>query len=422
MRRKNTSRITTSPGRALSAPSHHAGDGAWFEFHTPGISRVASVATVSAATAATAIATAWAVTLWAFGLWACFVDGDGAPHELHLIACRDGSFRLVVVGHVHKSKSAAAPRIAINNHVRIGDLAIGGKERLQVAVGGVVTQVTNVELHRTKPKKNKTRNSPRTRRCHGLLNDRCKSSGVVHGKVGKHLAVDANVLGMERSEKTRIRRPVEPRCRIDAHDPEPSEGAFLRSSVAVGILQALFDVVLGNCPQLRPSAPVPPGTLENPTAFAMCCCFIDTTWHCDASSQLVKHSTVRRTESSQPVQPAETFLLVCGERPSSRSTEKELRADERQIRTINECGVPQRSFPFSILARENMAAVGLLADNFTGCRHFVALFGATVRFHFGHRSSYSSLDCCWMNFWYFLIFSLSGARIIVIVRPSSRMG
>lgn len=110
-------------------------------FTAPGYPRKALVATISAATATAAVASAWAVTLWAFRLWACFVDGDGTPHELHLIACRDGSFRLVIVGHVHKSKSAAAPRIAINNHVRIGDLAIGGKERLKVAVGGVVTQL-----------------------------------------------------------------------------------------------------------------------------------------------------------------------------------------------------------------------------------------------------------------------------------------
>src|SRR5258708_33100614 len=70
--------------------------------------RFATLASVSAIVIASTTA-----TLTAVNFRSCFIDRQCAAAGVLSIQCRDGFFRLAVIGHFHESKPTGAPGIAV---------------------------------------------------------------------------------------------------------------------------------------------------------------------------------------------------------------------------------------------------------------------------------------------------------------------
>ena len=68
---------------------------------------------------------------------------------------------------------------------------------------------------------------------------------MVHGQVCQHFAVELNVLCIEGSHKFRIRHAVLSGAGIDALNPQGAEVALLLASVAVLVLESLFEGIFG---------------------------------------------------------------------------------------------------------------------------------------------------------------------------------
>src|SRR5690606_1737928 len=90
----------------------------------------------------------------------------------------------------------------------------------------------------------------------------------VHGDLGQHLAVDAEVLLVQRVDQAAVGGAVQARGSIDTHDPQATVIPLLKATVAVGMGKPLLDVVLRNRPDITPLAPVTLGELQyTPATF-----------------------------------------------------------------------------------------------------------------------------------------------------------
>src|SRR5690606_23729393 len=79
----------------------------------------------------------------------------------------------------------------------------------------------------------------------GLFTDGAKRRCIVHGEFGQHLAVDLDAGLQQAVDQPAVRQAVLTGRRIDAGDPQRTELALLRATVAVGILPGLDDRLLG---------------------------------------------------------------------------------------------------------------------------------------------------------------------------------
>ena len=102
------------------------------------------------------------------------------------------------------------------------------------------------------------------------------------------------------------------------------------------------------------------------------------------------------------------------------------------VRWINERILAKIALALTILARQNVAAIGLLALNRTRSGDLVSLLCTGVRLHLRHY--YSSTDCCsscgvdpspasaGLGSFFFTGFLISGASMTPRNRPSIRIG
>jgi len=95
------------------------------------------------------------------------------------------------------------------------------------------------------------------------------SATEVGSKISEHLAVDVYLLLVQRGDQPRVGSAVHPGRRIDAGDPELTECPLLGSSVTVGILHRLVDVMLCHRVDLASRTPVAFRLAENPLATAV---------------------------------------------------------------------------------------------------------------------------------------------------------
>lgn len=68
---------------------------------------------------------------------------------------------------------------------------------------------------------------------------------VVHGQVGKYLAVEVNAVGSEQVHELGVGYAVEAGAGVDAGDPKAAESAFFAAAVAVGIAHCFVHSVFG---------------------------------------------------------------------------------------------------------------------------------------------------------------------------------
>ena len=86
--------------------------------------------------------------------------------------------------------------------------------------------------------------------------DRClvhyglEGIGMVHGEVGKHLAVQGHPCFAQAIDEAAVSRVVESRTSIDTGNPQRAKAAFLGFAVTVGKRQAFFDLIFGYCPHV----------------------------------------------------------------------------------------------------------------------------------------------------------------------------
>jgi hypothetical protein len=78
----------------------------------------------------------------------------------------------------------------------------------------------------------------------------------VDREVGEDLPVQGDVGLLEPRDEARVGRPVLAGGGVDPGDPEPAELALAGAAVAVGVLEALLDGVLGNGVDVATAAPV----------------------------------------------------------------------------------------------------------------------------------------------------------------------
>ena len=90
-----------------------------------------------------------------------------------------------------------------------------------------------------------------------------KSLRVVHGKVGKHFAVETDVLLGETAHKLGVGDSVLAGGGVDTLDPQGAEFSLLGATVAVSVGETFLIGVLRNRPNIFPGQEVTAGSLEN---------------------------------------------------------------------------------------------------------------------------------------------------------------
>ena len=87
--------------------------------------------------------------------------------------------------------------------------------------------------------------------------------GIVHSEVGKHLAVELDVVLVKFAHKDGVRDTVDAATGVDTVDPQGTEFALLVLSVAVGVGLTFLPLVLGDGPYVFTSAPITFGAVED---------------------------------------------------------------------------------------------------------------------------------------------------------------
>ena len=87
--------------------------------------------------------------------------------------------------------------------------------------------------------------------------------GIVHSEVGKHLAVELDVVLVKFAHKDGVRDTVDAATGVDTVDPQRAELALLVLSVAVGVGLTFLPFVLGDGPYVFTSAPITFGAVED---------------------------------------------------------------------------------------------------------------------------------------------------------------
>src|SRR5215212_3649566 len=88
----------------------------------------------------------------------------------------------------------------------------------------------------------------------GALHIGREGGRLVDGHLGQDLAVDLDPGLAETVDKSRIGQAVLAHRRVEPLDPERAEGALLVLAVAVGVLQALLDRLLGDADRVLAAA------------------------------------------------------------------------------------------------------------------------------------------------------------------------
>ena len=86
---------------------------------------------------------------------------------------------------------------------------------------------------------------------------------MVHGEVGKHLAVEFDVVLVKFAHKDGVRNTVDAATGVDTVDPQRAELALLVLTVTVSVGLAFLPFVLGNGPYVFTSAPITLGAVED---------------------------------------------------------------------------------------------------------------------------------------------------------------
>ena len=105
------------------------------------------------------------------------------------------------------------------------------------------------------PVNQKKLESVNPRLLHGVYNS-LESLGVVHRQVGKHLAVELDVLLGNFADEFRVRHVEAAYCCIDTCDPKCTEVALFHLPLDVGVQQALLIRVLRNGVNVSPCSEV----------------------------------------------------------------------------------------------------------------------------------------------------------------------
>src|SRR5690625_7888850 len=87
---------------------------------------------------------------------------------------------------------------------------------------------------------------------------------VVHGQVGKHLAVNADLGALEAVDKAAVRQTVFAGSRVDALNPQAAEVALALAAVTGAVLAGLDDSLLGYAKRLAAGTIIPLGPAHHP--------------------------------------------------------------------------------------------------------------------------------------------------------------
>lgn len=75
---------------------------------------------------------------------------------------------------------------------------------------------------------------------------------VVHGEIGQHLAVEADVFRFELTHEFRIGHSLHAGSSVDTLDPQAAEFPLLVLTTYVSVGQTFLDSIFGYCPYISP--------------------------------------------------------------------------------------------------------------------------------------------------------------------------
>lgn len=101
-----------------------------------------------------------------------------------------------------------------------------------------------------------------------LSYDSLESLGMVGSEVGKHLAVDLDVLLVDEADELAVGDALHSRSCVDTLNPKSAESAFFVLAIPVSVGLTFLPGVLGNGPDVLAAAEVTFGEFEN--SFAPC--------------------------------------------------------------------------------------------------------------------------------------------------------
>ena len=86
---------------------------------------------------------------------------------------------------------------------------------------------------------------------------------MIHSEVGKHLAVEFDVILVKFAHKDGVRDTVDAATGVDTVDPQRAELALLVLTVTVSVGLTFLPFVLGDGPHVFTSAPITFGAVED---------------------------------------------------------------------------------------------------------------------------------------------------------------
>src|SRR5581483_6450582 len=102
-----------------------------------------------------------------------------------------------------------------------------------------------------------------------LLGDRAERGGIVHREIREDLAVELDAGLAAAVDELVVRQPMLARARVDARDPELTEGPLAHLPVAIGVDERPLDLLLRVPVMARLPAPVAVRLLEHLAALLL---------------------------------------------------------------------------------------------------------------------------------------------------------
>src|SRR5476649_1272141 len=187
----------------------------------------------------------------------------------------------------------------------------------------------------------------------GLIDQGLKRHRLPRGEIGHDLAVDLNAGLQDTVHELRVGHAVLADSSVDALDPQAAERALLVAAIAIGVLQALFDLLDADAERVLGTAAIALGELQNLLVTSVC--------------------------SHAP-------LYACHGLPLVR---EEVALDDARIR-LGHDGHAGRLAEEAVTALRH--AVALASDavlDLAGGREAKTLLGPTLGLHLGHFCSFS---------------------------------
>ena len=111
------------------------------------------------------------------------------------------------------------------------------------------------------------KSNPEIDRLLNLSNDSLESFRMIYCQVGENLTVDLDTTFVQKSHQLRIAHTFQTSSSIDTLNPQSTEVALLRTTIAVSIGKTFLPSILGNSPNILTSTKITSGEFQDFLSF-----------------------------------------------------------------------------------------------------------------------------------------------------------